>query len=242
MRFPSSCSPVLVVSSCLLLGCGSTVHTSTTLGATGTGGAVGSTSSSTTGGSTGTGGSPVTGDCSTDADCAGSTCAELTPGGYKVCLGKPPEATMCNPPGPPMDQCCTSADCQKGKCYGNLPYCGGAPMPEHNVCVTDACQLDADCGTGSPPQVCIPAGAFGRPARTCLLADCRTSADCKVKPGGYCAPMSTPCCGIPSGLGCVYPGGCHTDHDCAPDGSSYCAYDPAQQQGVCYPGPAPCPG
>ncbi|HEX7604338.1 MAG TPA: hypothetical protein VF316_22120, partial [Polyangiaceae bacterium] len=201
----------------------------------------GSTSSS---GSSGTSSSGTVsgGDCATDADCNGGTCIELAPGGYKVCSKMPPEATMCQPPGPPvMDQCCTSSDCKVGKCYAStsLPYCGGPAMPLYNMFVADACATDKDCASnGGPPQLCAPAGAWGIPARFCALAFCHTSADCGAKAGGVCEPVANSCCSMPSGLACVYPGGCNKDQDCGQN--AHCAIG-SQGEAACKPGDVGCP-
>jgi hypothetical protein len=166
----------------------------------------------------GQGGGHPGGDCKTSTDCPqGGTCAELTPGGYKVCLRSPNETTMCHTPMFPMDQCCTSADCKNGgKCYvsTDLGSCSGPAMASYNECVTDGCTSDAMCA-GSDPAICAPAGAFGYPARECFSAYCKTDADCTAGAGGVCVPISQPCCGGPRGLGCFYPGGCAKDSDCA---------------------------
>lgn len=188
------------------------------------------------GGGTGGGGAPPTGDCQSDADCGGSTCAAVTPGGYKICLGAPPEATGCVPGAPVPDECCTSADCAQGKCYDNsmLPYCGGPFPAPYNTCVSDACQSDADCGA---QQICAPAGAWGRPNRACVAASCHTNADCGA--GGACVPIIATCCGTPQGLACVFPGGCSKDSDCASDGSTHCEIKDGK--GQCVPGFVGCP-
>lgn len=183
-------------------------------------GAGGGSSSSTTTSTSGSGGGGPAGDCQSDADCGGAPCAPLTPGGYRVCLSFPSEVTEC-PGGGPPDLCCSSADCQSaggGTCYfaADLQFCGGA-YPDYNVCVPDGCQSDEDCAMGQNPAICAPAGAFGNPARACLVAYCRVDADCTAKPGGACRLVGgDPCCShpAPDGLACVYPGGCLTDADC----------------------------
>jgi hypothetical protein len=218
--------------------CGGNVQVGSTTGAGGQG-----TTGSTTTGSGGVGGAP--GDCASDADCAGGTCVPLAPGGYKVCVHLPGEALGCaTPPGPIPDQCCTSADCSPGKCYrsSDTPYCGGIPMPEYNVCIADACTSDEGCIHDNPdPWICLPAGAFGNPARTCFTAFCRTNADCTAKGAGICAPIANPCCQVPQGLACVYTGGCTKDTDCASDGSQHCGIDGATGSSVCLPGFVGCP-
>jgi hypothetical protein len=190
-----------------------------------------------------TGGSIPGGECKTSADCGGGTCAPVTPGGYLVCLHLPPEVTSCVMPVSPSNQCCTSADCKQGKCYSteSLPYCGGPAMEIYNACMSDTCTTDADCVTnaGTLPEICVPAGAFGYPVRTCFTAYCHTSADCTAHPGGVCAPVSAPCCGTPAGLGCVYPGGCAKNADCGQGNS--CQLDPKTGSGVCSSGPVGCP-
>jgi hypothetical protein len=237
---------LLFVSTSLVMtfaGCGGNVTNATTSGA----GAQGSTSSgpgstSTSTSTTGSGGSGGHGDCTTDADCGGKPCIPLTPGGYTVCQNIPPEATMCHMQGI-MDDCCDSSQCMKGACYDSmmLPQCGGA-LQIMNLCIDDTCMSDADCVKNTAPAICAPAGAFGRPKRQCLDAYCRTDADCVTAPGGVCEPILNACCGIPYGLGCVYPGGCNKDADCSTDGSQHCELQQATGQGVCAPGGTACPG
>jgi len=216
-----------------LAACGGNVETQ------GTGGHAGST---TGGGGHGGAAFNPEGDCSTDADCNGQHCVEVAPGGYKICLHPPPEATTCSPPGgPEPDQCCKSTECQGGgKCYSSqsLPYCGGVGIPMHNQCAGDGCQKDGDC-FGPVAQICAPAGAFGSPGKACVNAYCKTDADCTAKPDGRCRPILQGCCAIPEGLACVYAGGC--DAACAADGGKHCEIDPASLEGVCLDGPAPCP-
>jgi hypothetical protein len=224
-------------------GCGGNV-TGSGGGGSGTGGSAGTTGSGAgnTGGSTG--GALPAGDCQSAADCGGNPCVEVTPGGFKVCTSAPPpEASQCTPNNPVPDECCTTADCMgKGTCYlsTDLPYCGGPAMAQYNRCVADQCAKDADCG-GGQNEVCAPAGIFGNPERACTVAYCTTNADCNAKTGGYCAPINDPCCSLPSGLGCVYPGGCRSNEDCAADGSQHCEIDGATKSGVCKDGPAACP-
>lgn len=237
------------------IGCGGNVMVEQDAGAGGAGGsggsgAAGGTTSTTTttsglGGTTGSGGGAATGDCSTDADCPGGTCIELAPGGWKTCGHVPDEAKACTSPPPPMpDECCASSDCAGGRCYrsSDVPYCGGMPMPEYNVCIVSGCASDADCIHGNPnPYICLPAGAFGQPERTCFTGYCHTNADCSAHPGGRCEPIQNPCCGVPQGLACVYPGGCRKDSDCANDGSQHCAIEPSTGSAVCVPGMVGCP-
>ncbi len=225
-----------------LIACGNAV---TVLPGPGAGGATGS--GSTTGSTSGTstsrsGGAP--GDCADDAGCMGGTCAPITPGGYKICRRKPPEATKCHMMGGIPDQCCTSKDCKAGACYSfdQLPSCGGAFPAPYNSCVVDECQNDAGCATNDPgPRICLPAGAFGYPQRRCLTAYCKTDADCSAKPGGRCLPIANPCCAAALGLACVYPGGCSKDSDCGGNFDQHCAIDPPTKSASCKPGGVGCP-
>jgi hypothetical protein len=119
------------------------------------------------GGAGGGGGTPRnSGDCERPSDCGGDPCIELYPGGYRVCVAKVPEATMCSLP---QGQCCKSADCggdarAPGKCVAGPvePYCGGPQMLPTNVCATDACTSAADCSGAN--AICVPSGALGRKA------------------------------------------------------------------------------
>jgi hypothetical protein len=124
---------------------------------------------------------------------------------------------MCSvPPG----QCCKSSDCASdtrapARCIlGPVEtYCGGpAPPPPANVCATDACASAADC-TG-PNAICAPTGTLGRKAARCMTGGCRFDRDCTAAAGGACVPVSTGCCNQPSGLFCLYPGGCRSNADC----------------------------
>lgn len=209
----------------------------------GTGGTSTTTSSSSGGG--GTGGTVPAGDCESDADCDGGKCGEVTPGGYAICLRLPPEATMCHAPGGPIDDlCCDSSECTGGgKCYSSydVPYCGGAAPAEYNACFGDACTNDGDCQGAGVTQICAPPGAFGQPARACVVAYCKTDADCTARAGGRCAPIAAPCCATPAGLACVYPGGCKDQDDCGNDGMKHCEIDETSHEGTCAPGPAACP-
>jgi hypothetical protein len=232
MRLASSAYFFSFTLSCLaIVACGGNV-------AVGAGGGSGASGT----GATGT--SIPTGDCTSDAQCSGGTCAEITPGGYKVCLDPPPEATTCAAPQGGMDECCTSTDCTGGsKCYSSatLGECEGPAMVVTNQCLADKCQVDLDCEAGGAdlPTICAPAGAFGFPIRTCFTAYCKVDADCTEKAGGVCAPVSQPCCVSPAGLGCVYPGGCAKDADCG--AGNTCQLDFETGNGVCNSGPAGCP-
>lgn len=232
----------LSLSSVFATGCGGEV--SGTGGSTGgTGGGTGGTGGNTGGSGGSTGGALPTGDCTSEADCNGNPCVESTPGGFKVCTSFPEEAVGCTPNNPVPDECCTSADCAAGKCYlsTDIPYCGGPAMATYNRCVADECASDADCAGGSVARICAPAGAWGNPHRVCTSAYCKTNADCTAKAGGYCAPVSDPCCFVASGLACIYPGGCRSNEDCASDGSQHCEIDGGAGAGVCKDGPAACP-
>jgi hypothetical protein len=208
-------------------------------GTTGTGGTGTSATSAVTGTSSGSTCTGPTGDCMTDADCGSGACAPVTPGGYRVCLEMPPEATSCSPPLNGTTQCCKSADCKQGKCYStkSVPRCAG-PAQIYNECAVDTCTSDAQCANELFPPICIPAGAFGYPTRTCFAAYCHTDADCTAQPCGVCAPITGPCCSFPAGLACVYPGGCTKNADCGPNKA--CMINPMTRSSECtYPPPCP---
>jgi len=197
-------------------------------GAGGSGGALGGS-----GGSGGSGGA-ILGDCGSDADCPNGPCVEVTPGGFLVCVDPPAEATMCSGSG--FDECCTTSDCAKGKCFPwpLTPYCGGPQPIDHNVCGADQCSTDAECGAG---MICSLAGTLDTKVRLCVVAYCKTAADCTDEPGGYCAPVDGPCCGGSAGLFCIYPSdGCRNNGDC-PGG--YCS--PEMDRASCQPGFPICP-
>jgi hypothetical protein len=239
MRFTLLRLSALAPLALLLSACDGDVDASGTAAAGG-GGATSSVSSTTA--TTGSGGGGPAGDCQSDADCGGSPCAPLTPGGYRVCLSFPTEVTECQAGG--GDLCCSSADCQAnggGTCYfaADLQFCGGA-YPDFNTCVLDGCQNDEACAMGQNLAICAPAGAFGNPARACLVAYCRVDADCTAKPGGACLLVGgDPCCShpAPDGLACVYPGSCVRDADC-PDGACDISAD---GESVCGPPSPGCP-
>jgi len=229
----------------LILGCPGDV--SEGAGGTGVGAAAGhsGTGGAGTGGTgtggTATGGSVNSGDCDDSSDCGGEDCIELAPGGFRICASSPPEATECVSQPPMDDECCTTADCAAGAChdFATLPYCGGPQPASYNLCVVDLCSGDGDCpSTPQSPALCAPAHVFGSPVRICMTAFCRTDADCGAGPGGICAPIDSPCCGWPQGLGCVYPDGCRFQQDC-PTGS--CALDIGTGTGICLDETIPCP-
>ncbi|CAN92111.1 hypothetical protein predicted by Glimmer/Critica [Sorangium cellulosum So ce56] len=189
-------------------------------GATGAGGAAGANS----------------GDCHTDANCPGSTCVDITPGGFRVCKTNYPPAETCARPD--FDECCTTEDCGPGStCLAAplLPYCGGPPPLENNVCAKDLCSSDDEC----PGGLCAPAGTLNNKVRACVSARCRLDADCDAEPGGICATVRDPCCNQPEGLFCVYPGsGCRSSSDCGQ--GEYCGRD-AGGAARCIVGDVVCP-
>ena len=173
------------------------------------------------------------GECATNADCApGSTCIEVRPG-IGVCVETTMEATECTGAGMPPDECCDSSECTEGACHLGpvVPFCGGPGFIPHNVCAGDECTTDAGCTNG----VCLPAGAFGRPVRTCLFASCEGDSDCTASAGGRCILFFDPCCGLPA-LHCRYPDGCGSGDDCP---SGYCQATGGRTR--CEPGAPPCP-
>jgi hypothetical protein len=219
-------------------GGGGSGATSSGAGASGAAGSGAGTAGSST--STGSGGAN-SGDCEDDGDCPGGHCVEVTPGGFRTCAQTPPEATQCHSP-PAMDQCCSSAECAKGKCFEAPLGCGGPQPIPSNACLEDACASDAACAIDSPPPhvgVCVHAGVFGVPVDTCMTFGCRLDSDCQAEPGGLCEPITDPCCGRPLGLYCVYPqGGCRSNADCA---SGHCQVAPDGSRATCVPGPTACP-
>jgi hypothetical protein len=180
-------------------------------------------------------------DCTTDADCMGAPCAELTPGGVKVCLLPPCVPAQCitdEPPAPsqiihcgPGHQCVVDS-------FDTGPYCYGGTQGGQCVSTTDACTSDAMCGVD---EICAPRGAFYSVARACVLVFCKTDADCTASPGGRCIvfPDVFTCQVLPA---CVYPGGCTGSRDESPecDGGT-CHLDPVTHAGVCCDG-GPCGG
>jgi hypothetical protein len=191
-------------------------------GTSGSGGAGTGTGGTSVGGGVGTGGAPAnSGDCTLDRSTCGanSRCVEITPGGYRVCTTHFPEATSCSG----AQECCQSSDCKAGAtCYPTplAPTCGGIVMIDSNVCASDMCASDADCGA---TEICVPAGTLDRKVRMCVPHGCHRDTDCNAATGGVCAPVSGGCCSGGIGLYCVYPGvGCRKNADCA---SGNCTID-----------------
>lgn len=183
----------------------------------------------------GTGGGPNSGDCDTDADCPGSTCVEITPGGFRVCKSSYLPVDGCSQPD--LDECCNSTECPSGEaCLAAplTPYCGGPAPLEYNVCGKDQCSSAADCPNG----ICAPTGTLGNKVRACYSGSCLVDSDCSAAPGGICAPVVDPCCNQPVGLFCVYPGGCRTASDC--DQGEYCQIQPNGST-ECVVGDVACP-
>jgi hypothetical protein len=191
------------------------------------------------------GGVMSSGDCTTDADCPGGKCVGVTPGGFRVCQVAPDKAVTCDSPG--LDQCCPTmgVTCpNNAPCYAGplLPFCAGIPMQPHNQCAVDQCTQDADCTSG---QICTLAGTLGRKIRACMTASCKLDADCVADPGGICAPVMEPCCGVVAGLFCVYPNsGCRSNADCpplSPQMPRYCQPDATTGVAACQSGGPICP-
>lgn len=213
----------------------------------GVGGSTGGVSGSggSTGGVGGSGGTATqSGDCS-DVDPAlfcpdnGSSCTELVPGGFTMCVVEPMPATQCLNPG--VDECCDTSECSNGgECFEGpvVPWCGGAAPQVMNECALDQCADSSECGENN---FCVPRGAFGNKVKFCAAALCQHDSDCTTNVGGICAPVNDPCCGAPRGLFCVYPdgGGCRNDADCAP--GHYCEANYATGVASCVEGFAQCP-
>jgi hypothetical protein len=171
--------------------------------------------------------------CANDLDCVRSdavgTCVSLVGGGFRVCSFPPPVAQPCSdagtPGGPFSDECCgtnTSA-CSNGVCTVQAS-CGGAFINPHNVCVSDECSKNSDCGARG---VCLPTGVGDVHRRTCLPSnDCVADAECgpggacvllgAVGPAETCMPFS---CGqapaqVATKMACVFAGDCRDDRDC----------------------------
>ena len=176
-----------------------------------------------------------TGDCDSSADCDGRPCVELFVGGWRVCEDPNREATSCT--GSPLDECCDSSECAAGACFEVplVPRCMGVIMMPRNVCAEDQCADSSECV--GVLNTCFPARVLGRAIAACGIANCQTNADCTAEPGGYCAPVREPCCGVFRSLTCIYPGDCRSTADC-PSGS-YC--DVMGGRATCIPGAPLCP-
>lgn len=194
---------------------------------TGSGGAGSSSASGSSSSGSFDAGLPWPSDCNADADCPSGACEEVTPGGFRVCTVLPQPTTTCDSPG--VDQCCPGVPCpDNATCLAGplVPVCGVSAA--QNQCGVDQCFQDADClGT----DICGVAGTLGLKIRACLVARCKVNADCAEHPGGTCAPVEDPCCGVIAGLFCVYPGhgGCRSNNDCpaSPQAGSFCFPDEA---------------
>jgi hypothetical protein len=222
-------------------------------GAAGTGGTGGSGGSAAAGGTGGIGGAGTggagaagtggsgrnTGDCDESSQCGElGECVELAPGGFRVCVQPVEEATECHPDGTFGDECCDTSECEEGVCLESplVPLCGGMPPVPVNVCATDECTSTEQCAAEN--SVCVPAGVWVRKVGTCVTGSCVFDSDCTEYGGGTCQPVQGPCCFAPSGLYCVYPGGCRTSADCD-DPSHTCVI--REGQGVCTPDLIACP-
>jgi len=177
---------------------------------TGTGGSGGNGTGAASG--TGTGGEGSGSQCTTST--TGCECVELAPGGVKVCVQTPVEATRCSAGEGAADECCSSVDCASGKCFPTpiAPACSGERIGVYNVCAADQCSADADCTGGA---WCLPAGALGHAVATCI-SSCRQDSDCTEKVGGRCViEPTTTCCGddLPR---CRYPDTPPVGDECPP--------------------------
>jgi hypothetical protein len=120
------------------------------------------------------------------------------------------------------DACCTTSDCQEGVCLAvPLQTCLGPVMP-HNVCAAGQCDENRPCT--EPGAVCVPAGALGLKAASCLMGDCIFDSDCTERPGGSCQSIRDGC-NCRSALYCVYPGDCLSSADCRPSGFCWLGAD-----------------
>jgi hypothetical protein len=158
------------------------------------------------------------GDCDASADCPGSTCIELSEGGFRVCKQVFEEALFCQDQVNGTDECCDSSTCQEGACFDSQqaePICTGIPPIGHNVCASDDCSQDADCAAGS---ICSQPGTFNSALRHCIPVSCTRDNECKDERDGSCAPIEDGCCGLTVTMACTYESdGCRSDDDCAVD-------------------------
>ena len=182
-------------------------------------------------------GTPTLG-CRTASDCSASDgravdCVAIT-SDFRACAIAPPApATAATNE---RDECGPERPCAAGECYSlsvaATNQCAPGGFDVYNVCVRDECTSDAECAGGG---FCTPSGVAGTrqiasyPARHCVPAACRQSADCTAKPGGVCALLREGCSPLGSEpwgfsgaqLACVYPDGCTESSDCP--GSHSCS-------------------
>lgn len=167
----------------------------------------------------------VRGTCSGPAECGGEPCLvvpDSATGWHTCAVDNVPEAVACQGK---FDTCCQSEDCADGpggKCLSGIPfYCSGPPPPMANLCTYDECGPQQPCAAN---QLCLPARAFGEPARRCVEAECRDDQGCTSRAGGRCLPFFQPCRGRLDGFYCVYPDSpCDEDGDCTALVGGYCA-------------------
>ena len=171
--------------------------------------------------------------CSLPAVCAAASLPELS-----VCVAPLPvyEKPGCGPEPHPdgvgtiTPTCCTSAACvddrRVGRCIYSENVTGCCGTQGRTDCAYDACASDADCGFGS---VCLPAGARGLAASTCVPAQCRSDAHCAED--ANCRLVGQ---GAFSALVCLGPDAeCRTDADCQGDcPGAFCATQWVVEQGV----------
>lgn len=172
-------------------------------------------------------------DCTVEGRFAEPGCVAVTDG-FGVCVDEAPAATepsdYASMYSPEADQCDGTRPCESGSCYWVVVYPSGyctpgVAGPPTNVCLSDLCASDDDCGGGW----CAPRGVgrtdriAGGFIRQCFAASCRVNADCTARAGGVCAFVSGLCVppeggGFqtyePSALACVYPGGCVGSNEC----------------------------
>jgi hypothetical protein len=185
-----------------------------------------------------TGLQPRSSECTQSSDCPPSgsdvpVCSEVIPGGYRVCLYRPPEATHASTE-PNQDECDATRPCATGKCYEVLRFssglCGLGGAAAYNACRSDACSADSECPNGfcGPPGLSSDSIVRRDWVRQCFQANCQTNDDCTQHAGGVCTLVSESCShsdtgrlkGLfhPARLACVYPDGCGRESDC-PEGS-----------------------
>lgn len=88
--------------------------------------------------------------------------------------------------GPVLGACCTRDEECTGKPRGRCVYdpnCGGINRPPRRHCDYGGwCTSDRECTSGT----CTPVDYSGLDVPACLSGPCRTSADCRLGPGGVC--------------------------------------------------------